>query len=192
MRTRRQASHGRAGLGRRSLPTFRRFKHVGAIVFVLVALGSALLSALPYVPPVRSVVEGGVAATDITPRRTVVYVDQARTEELRKRVADEVAPIYKFDSSRLPASLTSFDAIVARVVTIRGQDLPADKASERIAAVLMSSVGTTTKYLATCSESELQSCKTAARQALTAVMSKGVLEGAVETALENINTELKN
>jgi len=56
----------------------------------------------------------------------------------------------------------------------------------------MTSVGTTTKYLATCSESELQSCKTAARQALTGVMSKGVLEGAVETALENINTELKN
>ena len=192
MRTRRQAVRRPAGLGHRSLRAFRRFKHVGAVVFVLVALGSALLSALPYVPPVRSVVEGGTAAADITPRRTVVYVDQARTEELRKRVADEVAPIYKFDSSRLPAALTSFDAIVARVVTIRGQDLPSDKASERIAAVLMTSVGTTTKYLATCSESELQSCKTAARQALTAVMSKGVLEGAVETALENINAELKN
>jgi len=95
---------------------------------VLVALWAQHCSpALPYVPPVRSVVEGGTAAADITPRRTVVYVDQARTEELRRRVADEVAPIYKFDSSRLPASLTSFDAIVARIVTIRGQDLPADK-----------------------------------------------------------------
>ncbi|HNW84223.1 MAG TPA: HDIG domain-containing protein [Candidatus Cryosericum sp.] len=192
MRARRQVVRGSESRGRRLARTFRRFKHVGAFVFALVALSSALLSALPYVPPVRSVVEGATAAADIAPRRTVVYVDQARTEELRKRVADEVAPIYKFDSSRLPAALTSFDAIVARIVTIRGQDLPTDKASERIAAALMTPVGSTTKYLATCSESELQSCKAAARQALTAVMSKGVLEGAEETALENINTELKN
>lgn len=127
MRAGRQAVHRSVGLGRRSLWTFRRFKHVGAIVFVLVALDSALLSALPYVPPVRGICRGGRSGNHrhhpATHGRAAI-IDQARTEELRKRVADEVAPIYKFDSSRLPASLTSFDAVVARVVTIRGQDLP--------------------------------------------------------------------
>ena len=80
---------------------------------------------------------------------------------------------------------------MAKIISIRAQDLPADRESEQIAALLMTSAGATTKYLATCSESEVQSSNTAARQALTTVMGRGVLEGSLPAARESINTELK-
>ncbi|MCX6097495.1 MAG: HDIG domain-containing protein, partial [Caldiserica bacterium] len=78
------------------------------------------------------------------------------------------------------------------VISIRVQDVTADQQSQRIAALLMTSAGATTKYLATCSESEVQSARTAARQALTTVMGRGVLEGSLAAARESINTEVKN
>ena len=160
-------------------------------MFILVALLSAVLCALPFMPVRKSVSEGTVVSADMVSRRDIVYVDGARTEDLRKRARDEVAPIYKFDSSRLPAAIIAFEDIMAKVISIRTQDLTPDQQSQRIAALLMTSAGATTKYLATCSESEVQSSKTAARQALTTVMGRGVLEGSLATARESINTELK-
>jgi putative nucleotidyltransferase with HDIG domain len=136
--------------------------------------------------------EGTVVDADIVSRRDIVYVDGAGTEDLRKRARDEVAPIYKFDSSQLPAAITAFEDIMTRVISIRVQDVTVDQQSQRIAALLMTSASATTKYLATCSESEVQSSKTAARQALTTVMGRGVLEGSLPAARESINTELKN
>jgi putative nucleotidyltransferase with HDIG domain len=124
-------------------------------------------------------------------RRDIVYLDNVRTEDLRKRATDEVAPIYKFDSSRLPAATTALENTMNKVISIRAQDLTADQESERIAALLTTSAGAATKYLATCSESEVQSSKTAAREALTTVMGRGVLEGSLPAARESINTELK-
>jgi hypothetical protein len=160
-------------------------------VFILAALLSALLCALPFVPVRRSVAVGTVLEEDMVSRRDIVYVDGTRTEDLRKRARDEVAPIYKFDSSRLPAAVAAFEETMTKVIAIRAQDLTLDQDSQRIAALLMTSAGATTKYLATCSESEVQSSKTAARQALTTVMSRGVLEGSLAAARESINTELK-
>jgi putative nucleotidyltransferase with HDIG domain len=160
-------------------------------VFILVALLSAVLCALPFMPVRRSVSEGTVVDADMIARRDIVYVDNAKTEDLRKRASDEVAPIYEFDSSRLPAAITAFEASMTKVISIRAQGLTLDQESERIAALLMTLAGATTKYLATCSESEVQSSKTAARQALTTVMGRGVLEGSLAAARESINTELK-
>jgi len=168
-----------------------RFRRNGTLVFILVALLSAVLCALPFMPVRRSVSEGTVVDADMVSRRDIVYVDGARTEDLRKRAMDEVAPIYSFDSSRLPVAITAFEATMAKIISIRMEDLPADQESERIAALLMTSAGTTTKYLATCSESEVQSSNTAAREALTTVMGRGVLEGSLPAARESINTELK-
>jgi len=168
-----------------------RFRHTGTLVFILAALLSALLCALPFVPVCRSVAVGTILEEDMVSRRDIVYVDGARTEDLRKRAGDEVAPIYKFDSSRLPAAVAAFEETMTKVIAIRAQDLTLDQDSQRIAALLMTSAGATTKYLATCSESEVQSSKTAARQALTTVMSRGVLEGSLAAARESINTELK-
>jgi cyclic-di-AMP phosphodiesterase PgpH len=168
-----------------------RFRRTGILVFILVALLSAVLCALPFMPVRRSVSEGTVVDADMVARRDIVYVDNAKTEDLRKRASDEVAPIYEFDSSRLPAAITAFEASMTKVISIRAQGLTVDQESERIAALLMTSAGATTKYLATCSESEVQSSKTAARQALTTVMGRGVLEGSLAAARESINTELK-
>lgn len=168
-----------------------RFRHTGTLVFILAALLSAVLCALPFMPVRRSVPVGTILDADMVSRRDIVYVDGARTEDLRKRARDEVAPIYKFDSSQLPAAIAAFEEIMTKVISIRAQDLTMDQDSQRIAALLMTSAGATTKYLATCSESEVQSSKTAARQALTTVMSRGVLEGSLAAARESINTELK-
>ena len=168
-----------------------RFRRTGTLVFVLVALLSAFLCALPFMPVHKGVSEGAVLDADVISRRNIVYVDSAKTDELRKRASDEVAPIYKFDSSRLSVATTAFETTMTKVIAIRGQDVGVDQQSERIAALLMTSAGATTRYLATCSESEVQSSKTAARQALTTVMSRGVLEGSLSEARESINTELK-
>ncbi|HEY5000795.1 MAG TPA: HDIG domain-containing metalloprotein, partial [Candidatus Cryosericum sp.] len=105
--------------------------------------------------------------------------------------SDEVTPSYEFDGSQLPAATAALEATMAKVISIRAQDLSADQESERIAALLMTPAGAVTKYLATCSESEVQSSKTAARQALTLVMGRGILEGSLPAARESINTELK-
>jgi len=169
-----------------------RFRRMGVLVFILVALLSAVLCALPFMPVRRTISVDTVIDADLVSRRDIVYVDGVRTEDLRKRARDEVAPIYKFDSSLLPAALTSFEEIVTKLIAIRVQDVTADQQSQRIAALLMTSAGATTKYLGTCSESEVQSAKTAARQALTTVMSRGVLEGSLAAARESINTEVKN
>ncbi len=168
-----------------------RFRRTGTLVFVLIALLSAVLCALPFIPVHKSVPEGGILDADMVARRDIVYVDSIRTEDLRKRARDEVAPIYKFDSSQLPAALNAFEDIMAKVISMRSQDASTDQQSQRIAALLMTSAGATTKYLATCSESEVQSSKTAARQALVTVMGRGVLEGSISAARESINTELK-
>ena len=180
------------GVGHAIVLRLGRFRRMGVLAFILVALLSGVLCALPFMPVRRSVSVGTVVVADMVSRRDIVYVDDLRTEDLRKRARDEVAPIYKFDSSLLPAALTSFEQIVTKVINIRVQDITADQQSQRIAALLMTSAGATTKYLATCSESEVQSAKTAARQALTTVMSRGVLEGSLAAARESINTEVKN
>ncbi len=178
---------------RRSLALrLTRFRHTSTLVFVLVAILSAVLCALPFMPVRRSVPEGTVVSADMVSRRDIVYVDAARTADLRKRASDEVAPIYEFDSSRLPAAISAFEDIMTKVISIRALDVTVDQQSQRIAALLMTSAGATTKYLATCSESEVQSSKTAARQALTTVMGRGVIEGSLATARESINTELKS
>lgn len=160
-------------------------------MFVLVALLSAMLCALPFMPIRRSVSKGSVVDADMVSRRDIVYIDGGRTEDLRKRARDEVAPIYRFDNSRLPVAITAFEEMMTKVINIRAQDLTTDQKSQRIAALLMTGAGTTTRYLATCSESEVQSSKTAARQALTMIMGRGVLEGSAPAARESINTELK-
>jgi hypothetical protein len=160
-------------------------------VFILAALLSALLCALPFMPVRRSAPAGATLDEDVVSRRDIVYVDSVRTEDLRKRARDDVAPIYEFDSSRLPAAIAAFEEVMTKIIGIRAQDLTMDQDSQRIAALLMTSAGAATKYLATCSESEVQSSKTAARQALTTVMSRGVLEGNLAAARESINTELK-
>jgi len=169
-----------------------RFRRTGTLVFVLVALLSAILCALPFIPVRRRVSEGTVVSADMVSRRDIVYLDNARTADLRKRASDEVAPIYKFDSSRLPAATTALESAMTKVIGIRAQDTTVDQESQRIAALLMTAAGATTKYLATCSESELQSSKTVAREALTIVMGRGVLEGSLSAARESINTELKS
>ena len=168
-----------------------RFRHAGTLVFILAALLSALLCALPFMPVRRSAPAGATLDEDVVSRRDIVYVDSVRTEDLRKRARDDVAPIYEFDSSRLPAAIAAFEEVMTKIIGIRAQDLTMDQDSQRIAALLMTSAGAATKYLATCSESEVQSSKTAARQALTTVMSRGVLEGNLAAARESINTELK-
>src|SRR5450756_427765 len=69
-----------------------RFRRSGTLVFVLVAVLSAVLCALPFMPVRRSVSEGTVLSADMVSRRDIVYVDDVRTEDLRKRASDEVAP----------------------------------------------------------------------------------------------------
>src|SRR5664279_5140783 len=168
-----------------------RFRRTGTLVFVLVALLSAVLCALPFIPVHRSVSKGTVVNADMVSRRDIVYVDNVRTADLRKRASDEVAPIYNFDSSRLLTATTALESVMTKVISIRAQDAPVDQESQQIAALLMTAQGATTKYLVTCSESEVQSSKTAAREALTTVMGRGVLEGNLPAARESINTELK-
>jgi len=168
-----------------------RFKRVGTLSLVLATALCAVLCVRPFIPVHKAVGVGTAVTADIISRRDIVYADAARTQELRKRAMDDVAPIYTFDSTRLTAALTSFEAVVAKMIAIRSQGATAEQESERIAALLMTSAGGTTKYLATCSESEVQSARTVARQALTTVMGRGVLEGNLAAARESINTELK-
>ncbi|MHB8071321.1 MAG: HD family phosphohydrolase [Candidatus Cryosericum sp.] len=164
---------------------------MGTLALVLAAAFSAALCVRPYVPVHPAVAAGSVVTVDVISRRDIIYVDTPKTQELRKRAMDEVAPIYRFDSTRLAAVLTSFEDMVSRVIAIRAQGATPEQESERIAALLMTAAGGTTKYLATCSESEVQSARTVARQALTTVMGRGVLEGNLAAARESINTELK-
>ncbi|MCE5192620.1 MAG: HDIG domain-containing metalloprotein [Candidatus Cryosericum sp.] len=169
-----------------------RFRRAGTLAVVLAALLTGALCALPFIPIRESVVAGETLSSDIVSRRDISYVDTVKTAELQKRARDDVAPIYKFDSARLPAALAAFDETVSKLLAIRAQDLPVDQQSQRIAALLMTTAGTTTKYLATCSESEIQSLQTAARHALSTVMSRGVPDGSIASARESINTELGN
>jgi putative nucleotidyltransferase with HDIG domain len=168
-----------------------RFRQVGTLALVLVAAFSAALCVRPFIPVHRTIAAGSVVNVDVVSRRDIVYGDASKTQELRKRAMDEVAPIYKFDSTRLATTVASFESMVSRIITIRSQGLTPEQESERIAALLMTSAGGATKYLATCSESEVQSARTVARQALTTVMGRGVLEGNLAAARESINTELK-
>lgn len=168
-----------------------RFRYGGSLTFLLIVLVSAGICILPLVPMERAVPAGNTATHDIVARRSVVYEDTAKTEELRKRAMADVAPIYRFDSTILDSSLNNFEGVAAKVLAVRKQDLPTDQASQRIASYLKTGVGGTTKYLATCSESEVQSAKTAAREALTVVMGRGVLAGSITAARESINSELK-
>src|SRR5450756_1080718 len=70
-----------------------RFRRTGTLVFILVAFLSAVLCALPFIPVRRSISEGTVVSADMVSRRDIVYIDNGRTEDLRKRASDEVAPI---------------------------------------------------------------------------------------------------
>ncbi|MHB8106471.1 MAG: HD family phosphohydrolase [Candidatus Cryosericum sp.] len=168
-----------------------RFRRIGTLVFILVALLSAVLCALPFVPVRRSVSKNTIVSADMVSRRDIVYVDNARTADLRKRASDEVAPIYTFDGSRLTTATTSLDNLMTKIFSVRAQNEPVDEESQEVAALLGTTEGATTKYLVTCSESEVQSSTTAARQALTTVMGRGVLEGSLPASRESINTELK-
>jgi putative nucleotidyltransferase with HDIG domain len=151
----------------------------------------ALLCVAPFVATRLPLQQDGTALSNIVARHAIVYVDSARTEELRKRAMAEVAPIYKFDSAVLSTAVSAFDEATTGIMSLRSQDLLVDEASRAVAQLLDTTPSASVRYLVTCSESELQSLKTAAREALTAVMSRGVLEENTAAAREAINSELK-
>lgn len=175
------------------VPRVRRFGHAGVLVFVLAALLSGMLCALPFMPVRKTALVGMTMAADMVSRRAISYIDTVKTADMQKRARNDVAPIYKFDSSKLSTSLSAFDETVAKVVAVRGQqDLSGDQKSQRIAALLMTTAGVTTRYLAACSESEFQSLETASRHVLSTVMGRGVPDGSIASAREGISAELKN
>ena len=69
-----------------------RFRQVGTLAVVIAVLFCSCLSVLPFLPVLDRIEVGMTIASDVIARRDIVYIDQNRTEELRKEYEGKEAP----------------------------------------------------------------------------------------------------
>src|SRR5207249_11207263 len=76
---------------------------IGAVTCVALTL----VTGAQYLPARLQLREGWVSPRDVTPSRTVEFVDRARTEALRRAAAESSQPVYRRSAGSVTHPLVS-------------------------------------------------------------------------------------
>ncbi|MFW5979113.1 MAG: HD family phosphohydrolase [Halanaerobium sp.] len=92
------------------------YKIIWAVIFFILI---ALLLSLDLIPNQVDLSEGQVSQSDITAPRTITFIDEDRTSELRQRAADTSPRVYEEDSTVEEGVVSKVDNLFEAVVAER-------------------------------------------------------------------------
>ncbi len=92
------------------------YKIIWAVIFFILI---ALLLSLDLIPNQVDLSEGQVSQSDITAPRTITFIDENRTSELRQRAADTSPRVYEEDSTVEEGVVSKVDNLFEAVVAER-------------------------------------------------------------------------
>jgi hypothetical protein len=132
---------------------------------------------LQWLPRRLNVEEGKPAPDTITAPKTVTYIDEAKTAELRDNAARLVEPVYDPDISVLRSSLDELERALSVVRDVRSTDADDKAKAEELAARLnLSLTASACEALVALSEEELVELERQAPALVQEVMQQGVRE----------------
>ncbi|MDK2855813.1 MAG: cyclic-di-AMP phosphodiesterase PgpH [Bacillota bacterium] len=146
---------------------------LGLVTFVLLTT----LVSLQWLPRRLNVEEGKPAPDTITAPKTVTYIDEAKTAELRENAARLVEPVYDPDISVLQTSLDELEKALNVVRAVRATEADAKAKAEQLAAKLnLSLTASACEALVALSDEELAQLERQAPALVREVMQRGVRE----------------
>ncbi|HHY92448.1 MAG TPA: HDIG domain-containing protein, partial [Firmicutes bacterium] len=161
---------------------------VGLVTFALLTV----LVSLQWLPRRLHVEEGKPAPDTISAPKTITYIDEAKTAELRDNAAQLVEPVYDPDISVLKASLDQLQEALSVVRTVRAQEgSAAEKAkmlTQRLGLPLTGSAG---QALVTLTEQEVTDLEQQAAALVREVMQQGVRETDLPEKRESLGQKVE-
>ncbi len=114
------------------------FKNNLVPIILVVSLAAAIIVSMfySYFPMNLKIKEGDIASQDIVANRTVSYVDVAKTEMLREKMAESVSPIYLLDKSKESEALKNIDNFFNSIKSILSNNKSVIEKRKEIAALL--------------------------------------------------------
>jgi len=161
----------------------RRFE---LVLLACLVVGLTALLCSQYLPSLRGFTEGAPAPQKVVAKKTVAVVDLAATEELKKHVAELVAPVYVYDPNVLEEITEGLTAFFAEIDRVRGElgrsgDLSAAVSSLR-SKVPSTVSDETLKYLLTAGTDTLSEVRNQVLGALKTLYAGAIAENALESA----------
>lgn len=162
---------------KRAVPFFSnvlvRRTGLALVTFILLTT----IVSLQWLPRRLNVEEGKPAPDTITAPKTVTYIDEAKTAELRDNAARLVEPVYDPDISVLRTSLDELERALSVVRVVRSTDADDKAKAEELAARLnLSLTASACEALVALSEEELVELERQAPALVQEVMQQGVRE----------------
>lgn len=150
-------------------------RRIGLALVTFVLLTTIV--SLQWLPRRLNVEEGKPAPDTITAPKTVTYIDEAKTAELRENAARLVEPVYDPDISVLQTSLDELERALNVVRAVRSTDASVKAKAEELAARLnLSLTASACEALVALSDEELVQLERQAPALVREVMQRGVRE----------------
>lgn len=157
------------------------------VLLACLVVGLTVLVGTAYLPSLRGFREGEPSPRKVVADKTVTVVDLEATEQLKKHVAELVAPVYTFDEGAPARAAADLGAFLEKVRQVRldfaaGQDLSSALAAARAGAPPTLS-DQSLRYLIETDQASFSKIADQALGVLRALYSGVITEGAVEAAL---------
>ena len=179
---------------------------------ILIFIISSVIASVDFLPEQISIEAGQVAETDINAPRTINYIDEEKTEELREEAAEEVEDYYKEDEtviteieneiqdifiliSEAQDSLNEFkdelevgedesrEELITEEIEVKSDNL-IDELKEEFGVELTNEEGT---FLLNLSENDL----TAMEEEIKTIINSYLIQGVKEEEVEEIRDEVR-
>lgn len=160
------------------------------VLLACLVVGLTVLICSAYLPSLRGFREGEPAPRKVVADRTVTVVDLEATEQLKKHVAELVAPVYTFDQGAPARAAANLQNFLQKVRQVRldyavKHDLGSALAAARAGAPPTLS-DPSLRYLIEADESSLSSIEDQALGALRVLYSGAISEGSVDAVLPQL------
>ncbi|MCX8032082.1 MAG: HDIG domain-containing protein [Thermoleophilia bacterium] len=160
------------------------------VLLACLVVGLTVLVGTAYLPSLRGFREGEPSPRKVVAHKTVTVVDLEATEQLKKHVAELVAPVYTFDEGAPARAAADLGAFLEKIRQVRldfagGQDLGSALAAARAGAPSTLS-DQSLRYLIETDQSSFSKIADQALGALRALYSGVITEGSVEAALPHL------
>lgn len=155
-------------------------------------VGLTALVCSQYLPSLRGFEEGAPAPEKVVANKTVAVVDLAATEQLKKHVAELVAPVYVYDPNVLGEVTEALETLFAEVDRLRSQAADSGEMSAAFAAlraVAPAAVSDDTlNYLLAASEDVVAEVRSQTLGALKTVYTGAIAENTLEAVRAKLRT----
>ncbi len=164
----------------------------------LIGLGTlfvlTVITGLPYLPPQSELREGHVSPRDVEAPRTIEFVDQDRTEALRRQAAERVRPVARRNSAATDQALDTvartFDAILRVRSATRVSD--SDRAAALRRTTPISLPDPAVLAALTLDRPALEDARASAQQVVGTLMQEGIYSEDLAAAQTRARVRIRN